>query len=223
MKKIIFILLVVSISCTEATKELTNLWVHSYAVACDGVDGATCLQIQESETIDPMGWQLFSDTIECFKYEEGFLYKVHVVKKTLPEDQVPADGSAIQYKLVNVVSKVEQNSVLLNGKWILSKIEGDEVDATALSDIPYLEFNLSENAVRGTDGCNRMNGNIKFVDNSNIEFLPFATTRMMCEAMEIPDSFGVKLSTVTTYRIDSDLLTFTGNKNEELLTFTKAD
>lgn len=216
-------MLVASISCTEATKELTNLWVQSYLVNCDGVDTLSCMLIQESETIDPMAWNNFSGEIECFKYEEGFLYQVQVVKKTLPEDQVPADGLAIEYNLVNIISKVEQNTRLVNGMWMLSKIKGAAIDTTGLNAIPYLEFNLSNNAVTGTDGCNRMNGNIKLIDNSNIEFMPFATTRMMCQAMDVPDRFGVNLSAVASYRVDSDLLTFADNEGQDLLTFAKAE
>lgn len=64
-----------------------------------------CLQIQESETLDPEGWQLFYDRIEGFDYQPGYIYKLFIKKEKLNPATVPADGSSIKYTLVKMVEK----------------------------------------------------------------------------------------------------------------------
>jgi heat shock protein HslJ len=59
----------------------------------------------------------------------------------------------------------------VNGTTVLKKDAGKEV--------PYLDFNTTNNTMTGTTGCNRLNGKAAFT-NSTINFGPIATTMMLC-------------------------------------------
>ena len=85
-----------------------NMMVNSYTVGCFGEMEGTCLLIQEGNMIGSENWEnfYFSNSIEGFSYEPGFVYGL-VVKKTEVENP-PLDGSSIKYELVEIVSKEAQ-------------------------------------------------------------------------------------------------------------------
>jgi len=58
------------------------------------------MQVRESES-EP--WTLFYDRIVGFTYEEGHAYELRVALE--PNPNPPADGSALRYRLVEVVAK----------------------------------------------------------------------------------------------------------------------
>jgi len=89
---------------TEQSTE-TIFFVNSIRVDCTGVGPMKCLQIQESEILKPNDWQNFYDTIEGFKYEPGYIYKILVIKEELDPATVPADASSIKYTLKKVIEK----------------------------------------------------------------------------------------------------------------------
>ena len=64
----------------------------------------SCLEVQNNETIDPQGWELFYSQIEGFKYQPGYLYRITVAISDR-EPPLPADVSAKTYELVEVLSK----------------------------------------------------------------------------------------------------------------------
>ena len=57
----------------------------------------SCLQVKES--MEDETWRNFYNQIEGFDYIPGFLYTVEVEVQTLPENEVPADGSSLKYTL----------------------------------------------------------------------------------------------------------------------------
>lgn len=50
----------------------------------------------------------------------------------------------------------------LNDIWVLKNIKGDNIQTDTKA--PNLEFQLAESKVYGLGGCNRMNGEIEFSD-----------------------------------------------------------
>lgn len=83
----------------------TILFVNSAKVDCTGVGPMKCMQTQESDTLDPNGWEFFYETIEGFEYVPGYIYKLAIKKEKLDPATVPADGSSIKYTLIKVIEK----------------------------------------------------------------------------------------------------------------------
>jgi hypothetical protein len=85
-----------------------NMMVNSYTVDCVGETAGICLLVQEGDMIGTGKWENFfySDSIEGFNYEPGYIYGLQV-KKTEVENP-PAGGSSIRYELVKIVSKEMQ-------------------------------------------------------------------------------------------------------------------
>ncbi|SHN04112.1 protein of unknown function [Salegentibacter salegens] len=85
-----------------------NMMVNSYTVGCVGEIEGTCLLVQEGDMIGTENWEnfYFSDRIEGFNYEPGYVYGL-IVKKTEVENP-PLGGSSIKYELVEIVSKEAQ-------------------------------------------------------------------------------------------------------------------
>lgn len=81
--------------------EIVTMFVAPEKVECVGVAPQECLQVRYALNED---YQLFYSSIEGFDYEPGYDYEL-LVQKT-PVDNPPADGSSIQWTLVEVVSKL---------------------------------------------------------------------------------------------------------------------
>ncbi len=102
------------ISCGEETNDdnsfEVNMRVNYYTVTCTGVAEGSCLLIQEGDMIGTDDWNYFyfENSIKGFNYQSGFIYDLKV-KKTRIENP-PADGSSIEYELIDVVSKSEVSS-----------------------------------------------------------------------------------------------------------------
>ncbi len=85
-----------------------NMMVNSYTVSCVGEMEGTCLLVQEGDMIGTDNWEnfYFSNSIEGFSYEPGFVYGLEVKKTEL--ENPPLGGSSIKYELVEIVSKEAQ-------------------------------------------------------------------------------------------------------------------
>ena len=106
------------------------------------------------------------------------------------------------------------------GKWNLSEIKGfSSTDIKNLRIAPFIKF--EENKISGTNGCNNFFSSITTISKNNISFSPFGETKMMCQEMKIPDTFGELISKTDMYFLKNNTLIFLNKKNENLLTFTK--
>ena len=82
-----------------------TLYVGPQLADCVGVAPQKCLQVKDS----PDGeYRLLYDQIEGFEFEEGKEYVLTVSE--LPVENPPADSSAIQYRLVDVVSSAPSSA-----------------------------------------------------------------------------------------------------------------
>jgi heat shock protein HslJ len=95
---------------------------------------------------------------------------------------------------------------LAGTRWTLTDLDNGGVTGTA----PTLEF--TETDVSGTGGCNTFSGTYTS-DGSKISFGPLASTLMACEdpAMEQETVYLAALDGATTYTVDGDALTITGD------------
>jgi hypothetical protein len=96
--------LLLAFSCNEETTlpadETVRWFVAPEKIACQGMVPMMCLQVKERME-DP--WLLFHREIEGFAYEPGYLYEIVVHLRHIANP--PADGSSVEYTLVQLVSK----------------------------------------------------------------------------------------------------------------------
>lgn len=230
MKNILFLLTAVVFTSCSTQKELTNapytMWIKGIQVDCTGVGPMKCLQVQKNDVIEPGKWQNFYGDIDGFQFQQGIRYKLLVNEKRSDKSQVPADGSSIQYKLVEVLEKNPDPIFALYDIWALENISEEPIkmpgNNTGLTR-PSIEINLTEMKIMGTDGCNQFFGPVKNVEDGIIEFGDMAGTMKMCMNMEIPDKFNQALGQVAKYNRENLKLIFFDESGVELLRFKKVD
>jgi hypothetical protein len=105
MYRILLTLLVVFLMAASCEDELETqtLFVNSARVACEGVSEMECLEVKEHAEDE---WTLFYDNIDGFDYEAGYVYELTVEVSEIADP--PEDGSSLEYRLIEIVSKTEQ-------------------------------------------------------------------------------------------------------------------
>jgi heat shock protein HslJ len=230
MKQILIILMVFIIVSCASQKKVTNspyvIWVKGIKVDCTGVGPMKCMQVQKNDIIEPGKWQNFYTEIEGFQFQSGDLCKLLVSEEKPDKSQVPADGSSIKYKMVELLEKKPDPIFELHDIWALEAIEGAPIQSPGNNTVlitPSIEINLTEMKIMGNDGCNQFFGPIKNIEEGIIEFGNMAGTMKMCINMEIPDSFNKAMTQVKKYRRDGLKLYFLDEAGTELLMFKKVD
>jgi len=216
------------ISCNEQDSSENTYWVNSFKTNCTGVAPTSCLLIQTGDTIKEHGWKNFQGNIEGFDFEPGYIYRIVVQEKQLPQSEVAADASTIKYTLIKILEKEADLRLRLNDIWILQEVYGEDITNYSVSKAlenkaPYIEINIAKNLVLGFDGCNKLQGLMTTVNDKDLTFANFLSTRMMCQEMEIPTNFVSALSLIRHYEISNSHLYFKNKNNKTILTFKKGD
>jgi heat shock protein HslJ len=84
----------------EDEAETITLFVGPERVPCEGVAPQECYRVKRSADGE---WELFYDEIAGFEWETGFEYELKVQVTT--REDAPADASALQYELLEVISQ----------------------------------------------------------------------------------------------------------------------
>lgn len=93
----------------------------------------------------------------------------------------------------------------LGGEWSIVKADGKEIKATDEQSAPFIGFNIGENLIYGSTGCNRLTGAINADPKSGkIDFSAMGSTRMMCHDMETENLVLGALGKVKTYKVKKD-------------------
>lgn len=206
--------------------EMKTLYVEPELVDCVGVAPMQCMQVKE----DPNGEYLnFFNQIEGFTFEPGFTYELRV--NVEPVANPPADGSALRYTLVEVVSKtaVEQTATEANElqgvRWVLVSYRnaaGETVNALPDREVTA-EFG-ADGRVAGSGGCNNYFASYT-VDGSNLTISQAGSTMMACEPVEVMQQeadFLAALGTAATWQIDGETLTIFNAAGEPAVVFQAA-
>ena len=108
----------------------------------------------------------------------------------------------------------------LSGKWQLSMIGGDKIDAAVYGEkIPYLEFDMQELRVSGIAGCNRISGPVRN-EGDMLSLSRLISTLMACPE-NLRESDVLKgLNSATNYSIIENELILS-NPDGELLSYTR--
>ena len=196
------------------------IWVNSAKIDCVGVGPMQCFQIKNSEE-EP--WTNFYQDIAGFDFEPGYIYKLKVSIKTLDKDELPADKSSLEYRLVEVLSKQADPLLSLNDIWVITKIEGAEAKSINSEGNPILEINTRSMTILGSDGCNNYRGKIEALSENKISFGPIMGTKKACRDMDMPNKYSAALSKVKSYKKERLELVLYDETNKELLSFKKVD
>lgn len=97
-------------------------------------------------------------------------------------------------------------AMLQNKNWLVTEINGVKYKANPVqtTNIPSLMFD--NNALSGSDGCNRIMGGYT-VKGSQIVFSQLAKTQMAClNATDVPEKFSQALDQVTQYKVSHQKL-----------------
>lgn len=188
-----------------------TMFVGAETRECTGVAPQTCLLVRFSPDED---WTLFYDQIVGFTYEPGYEYELLVTKVEI--ENPPADASALQYTLVEIVQKnavAVQNEMSANEligttwdlvEWMTSDGSMTLIPGTSIT-IQFDGENLS-----GSSGCNSYSG----AYSANAGTLSFSgpgfiSTMMACEETVMQQEFAYlqQLATATGYTLNGDQLT----------------
>ena len=101
--KLILLILLVFLSCTQNSKNTAIFSIKGYKILCSGVGARSCLVVSE----DQGDFEYFYSGIEGFDFEWGFDQKIEV--EIYEISNPPADASSSKYKLISQIGKV-QNS-----------------------------------------------------------------------------------------------------------------
>lgn len=98
---------------------------------------------------------------------------------------------------------------LADRKWYLQAIGSQVISPEQVkSNLPYVEFNPSENRYFGSGGCNRFTGGFSGTGNT-LKLGPAASTKMAClqgNVQEIESQFFQAMGNVTRYEIQGNTL-----------------
>lgn len=214
---LVMALSLINASCQMKKSTQSTLWINSARVDCVGVAPMQCLQVKSGEN-EP--WTLFYQNIAGFDFEPGCLYQLRVEIDSLPKDEVPADGSSLAYRLIEVVSKTRDPHLDLQDIWIANKIGETGLEG---QNRPILEINIAKQSIMGNDGCNAYRSKIEKLEGAALEFGPIMSTKKACPDMQLANRFNAALALVKSFKKSGLELRFYDESGQELLAFTKAD
>lgn len=175
---------------------------------CYGVGKGLCLQIKEKPD-EP--YALFYSGIEGFSYEEGYHYKLEVMR--VKKERLPADGSAYNYYLIHIISKERSKNYTLKISPIpdqrsLSLVGISKSGKMEIIDnnvVPSIYFDKKNGKISGKAGCNRYFGKVSF-DQQRIFISGVGSTQMACTDMEIESLYLKHLTAVNRYQLSGNNL-----------------
>ena len=108
-----------------------------------------------------------------------------------------------------------------NNRWVLTAIGEESIENTNKENPIHLMLTPEEDAnrVSGMAGCNRIMGSYLLSDDSDsLTFSQMATTRMMCDRMDIESKYVAALNEVDSYEVEGVNL-YLKSKGNRVLSF----
>lgn len=228
-KNSLFILFLVFLNaCATSTQTSNNAaksiqsvyWVNGKKTDCEGIGKKECLEIQKGEYKYAQNWVAFSESIEGFNYEKGYIYKLLINEEQRTKNNTSADAVAKNYRLVRIIERTYEPRLLLNDKWVLEKINAKPVTS---DNKPIIEFSLDLRKMSSNDGCNIFVSEIKSVIDDHIFLGNVLGTKNICEDMNLANEYNPLLSMINSYKIESNKLVIFDKQNNEILSFISAE
>ncbi len=213
----IFVILIFA-SCTKVEEQ--TIWISGFKTECSmGAGKGECLYISKNADLDKAEWEYFYSPIEDFAYEAGFLQKIKVRVETRNENPAPQDQSKYQYTKVEVLERIADNRVQLEGSWILVKMDDNPIDRSKV--LPTINFDWNAMRIFGKDGCNDYHARIVASSNSKLKVDMGATTQKMCVDMAMPDAYNKHIMEVRGYKLEKGMLNLLNDEGKVLLSYIK--
>lgn len=108
---------------------------------------------------------------------------------------------------------------LVETHWLIRSVDGDTSGVSGLSPRPYLMIREGSEGMRFQvhAGCNNMLGHVETDSVSSLRFTRIASTRKMCERMELEDAMQAILPEIDAFRISGETLYLSAGKAERVM------
>ncbi len=194
--------MVIMNSCTTVKK---TMWVSGFKTNCDiGAGKTQCLVVEKSGNPNGNKWQTFYAPIEGFEYKPGIMQKIRVKEQKIDKANQAQDASNIRYTLIKVEDSKPDTRAALAGGWYPVQMNGNTVEKSNY--MPSLNFDMIDNAVYGTDGCNNYRAQIDQMSLSVLKLKPAAGTKKACPDMTTANVFNSALASVVKYQVNGNEL-----------------
>ena len=159
----------------------------------------------------------------------GNLASQYVLSKQ-PNDTSAIETSEENNVTVDLNSRIEATTVIKNvnpavgrftlaeTKWRLVSLNKKTVKQIG-NKVYFLKLNSKDARFTAFAGCNSIAGNYVMPSSDILDFSEVIMTRMACPDMTLEDKFGAMLVQVTSYKLDREILTFFGERKNELAKF----
>jgi len=99
----------------------------------------------------------------------------------------------------------DQKAEITEKYWKLTELMGKPINKDVNKE-PYIILKAENQRLKGTGGCNSLNGSYELKENGRISFSRIATTRMACQDMETEIALLKVLETEDSYSVKNDTL-----------------
>lgn len=120
-----------------------------------------------------------------------------------------------------VTNKNETQQTLENSKWVLSTLNGADVEEKLIEGQQiYFTLDAETHRISGNAGCNTFTGRYTIEEGYRIQFSELATTEMMCLKSKTNESQILAVfNTAQNYTLNTNVLTLNVGKRAPLATF----
>jgi len=101
----------------------------------------------------------------------------------------------------------------MEGYWVLKTMNGEDAKSQFKGALPTLQFNLEDNSISGTGGCNQYRGEYTYNDDASFSAPNLVATQMLCTEDNNEGQFLLELSGPDlVLTMENGVLTFTKDK-----------
>lgn len=207
----------------ENEKDIAVFWVNAYRSNCDaGAGTKNCLMVSDADQwSDTLSYTYFYNAIEGFEFKPGYFQKIKVKLIKKEANNLPADMSNLNYKLIEVIQEKKDELFQLHGNWKLSTLNEEPLDG--LDDTPRLQIDLATQKVYGNNLCNAYNGSMKKLDATSFHINSIAQTRKACpeEKQDLAKNYTRALLKARKYALQEEALILYDLNDLQVLRFIK--
>ena len=209
-------LVLILTSCSQTKKEI--LWVSGIATDCTKNDvKKQCFRISKSKDLYNAKWENYYLAIDGFNFEKGFIKKIEVKSENIKNSSTL--GYSTKYTFVNELEHLRDYRALLDGQWLLHKLNDKLLDENSVH--PKLQLLVDQMKISGHGGCNNYFGNIETITFNTLGVSQISNTKKHCLTSNIEDVYLNTLNTINTYQIKGPNLILYNTQGKKVLSFRK--
>jgi heat shock protein HslJ len=206
MKNILILFLAIHIfsSCSK-----NDLYLVRKIDPCEANGCYKVAEVEKKSTIVPE-WTTVN-TIEGLNLDKGQVLKAKL--KSL-------ENNNKSFSLVDKIESIPDDLGLLNGKWNLTNMPGQE----NFGKYPKITLSFSKGTwnFSGNGGCNSFNGELVPGSANEITFRNVVATERQCNEPDLESAFFTKLAQVRSFELEGSGLNLYGSDKELILDFQRS-